>query len=659
MAMVVEEDYDEEEIFVDEEVIMEDDSLEHGDLLDPASSLLQEFRALKAAKDLKQQAEEEIQVEGIMARTSYNSVSSIESGEYEYEEQVIENNNSPNMQESYLLRSARQKIASDGLVEEILKASQSFSSVQSVEYEDEYEEQVIEKWFGRDEEPDDLEAACRALIPIVYKGEDADPETMIRRTPLPELYKYLKQQIDYKDMKNEQDEVETELAKQRTSIKDLFKNRSAPAPSISPNNEDNGVEEEEEVVTEEVVVSEEEEENLYVDSLLQEFRSLKAAGEAPSKAPKKEDNDVEEEIIGDSESVSVEKDVVEEEEEVVEEEEEVVEEEIIEDSESVDVEKDVVEEEEEVVSEEVVVTGEDPDEEDEDHRVESLMQEFHLLRAAREKIASDALVEELRRASSQSFSSIQFVEYEDEYEDQVIEKWFGRDEEPDDLEAACRALIPIVYKGEDADPETMIRRTPLPELYKYLKQQIDYKDMKNELDEGGKEPVKKRTSIKDLFKNRSHTTEEEIVEEMSDGNESDSTEGKRGSEEITNVTFHDGPEIVFNTFGRMPFDNFLMGESQRTFEECSLDETLSSSKRRLDGVLLGDSQRTFEEIVDETEVDVEEMEEEIVHVEEMEEEIVHGDDPDETEVEETFGEEDDDIYEEEEMVVPASRRTSM
>jgi hypothetical protein len=251
----------------------------------------------------------------------------------------------------------------------------------------------------------------------------------------------------------------------------------------------------------------------------------------------------------------------------------------------------------------------------------------------------------------------------------------------------------------------MIRRTPLPELYKYLKQQIDYKDMKNEQEV--KEREEKQRNLQSLLKNRSppkslefrrrasENTEEEIVDETSDGNESDSNEGKRGDGEITNETFHDGPEIVFNTFGRLPFDNFLMGESQRTFGECSLDETLNDSKRRLDDVLLGDSQRTFEEIVDETEVDVEEMEEEIVQgddpveieemeeeivqgddpvdveemeeeivqgddpvdVEEMEEEIVQGDDPDETE--EEVCEEDDDVYEEEEMVVLASRRTSM
>ncbi|KAL3943676.1 MAG: hypothetical protein SGBAC_002257 [Bacillariaceae sp.] len=70
------------------------------------------------------------------------------------------------------------------------------------------------------------------------------------------------------------------------------------------------------------------------------------------------------------------------------------------------------------------------------------------------------------------------VEDDEEWEDQIIEKWFRRDVLPDDLSTACRELIPIVYKGQDVNPEVMIRRTPLPELYKYLKQHLDYKQMK-------------------------------------------------------------------------------------------------------------------------------------------------------------------------------------
>ena len=95
--------------------------------------------------------------------------------------------------------------------------------------EDEYEEQVIEKWFGRDIEPDDLHAACKALIAIVYKGEDIDSETMMRRTPLPELYRYLKQHFEYKVDTNQVREDEPEV-KQKKSIQDIFKNRAQSAP---------------------------------------------------------------------------------------------------------------------------------------------------------------------------------------------------------------------------------------------------------------------------------------------------------------------------------------------------------------------------------------------------------------------------------------------
>ena len=39
-------------------------------------------------------------------------------------------------------------------------------------------------------------------------------------------------------------------------------------------------------------------------------------------------------------------------------------------------------------------------------------------------------------------------------------------------------MIPIVYKGQNVNPDVMMRRTPLPELYKYLRQHLDYKQMK-------------------------------------------------------------------------------------------------------------------------------------------------------------------------------------
>jgi len=67
------------------------------------------------------------------------------------------------------------------------------------EEDHEYGEQVIESWNDVIEEsPEDLEAAVTALIAVVYRGEQVDVETMLRRSQLPDLYKYLKQQYWYK-----------------------------------------------------------------------------------------------------------------------------------------------------------------------------------------------------------------------------------------------------------------------------------------------------------------------------------------------------------------------------------------------------------------------------------------------------------------------------
>mmetsp|Transcript_61590 Transcript_61590/g.150774 ORF Transcript_61590/g.150774 Transcript_61590/m.150774 type:complete len:426 (-) Transcript_61590:20-1297(-) len=73
--------------------------------------------------------------------------------------------------------------------------------------EEEFEEQVIEKWVFSSSLPDDLDGACRTFIRVMYGPDnpDHDADTMIRRAPvLSELYKYLKQEYDYrKDVKQE------------------------------------------------------------------------------------------------------------------------------------------------------------------------------------------------------------------------------------------------------------------------------------------------------------------------------------------------------------------------------------------------------------------------------------------------------------------------
>jgi hypothetical protein len=101
-----------------------------------------------------------------------------------------------------------------------------------------------------------------------------------------------------------------------------------------------------------------------------------------------------------------------------------------------------------------------------------------------------------------------FIEDEEIYEEHVIEKWFQADSLPEDLESACRRLIPIIYKGEEhADPDTMIKRMPLPELYRYLKQHYDYKkDIRKEVLEESLQEVGsgniKQPSLQELFQLR-------------------------------------------------------------------------------------------------------------------------------------------------------------
>ncbi|KAG7348322.1 hypothetical protein IV203_017027 [Nitzschia inconspicua] len=119
------------------------------------------------------------------------------------------------------------------------------------------------------------------------------------------------------------------------------------------------------------------------------------------------------------------------------------------------------------------------------------------------------------------------------YEEQVIEKWFQVDTLPDDLEAACRQLIPIVYKGEEhLDVETIMRRTPLSELYKYLKQHYDYKkDVKKEICEETAEevPYSRATqpSLQELFQQRVQQVREDEPPERFDEEPSSSEGGEQ------------------------------------------------------------------------------------------------------------------------------------
>jgi hypothetical protein len=226
------------------------------------------------------------------------------------------------MEKEFLTRKKMKSKLNKDISNLLLSPSVSYDEEEILEeiIEDEYEEQVIEKWFQVDFLPEDLESACRQLIPIVYRGEEhMDPDTMMRRTPLPELYKYLKQHYDYKkDVKKEicaetVQQVEQGAAKQ-CSVQELFQRRA-------------------------------------------------------------------EEAVG------------------------------------------------------AVATGHASTE------------------SNRDKGGSD------NETTGQP-----------ETNEQALKRWLTEDDLPENLEIACKTLIQMVYEDEDVDPAKIMRRTPLPELFRYLKQ---------------------------------------------------------------------------------------------------------------------------------------------------------------------------------------------
>jgi hypothetical protein len=593
-----------------------------------------------------------------------------------------------------------------------------------------YEEQVIEKWFGRDVEPDDLHAACMALLPIVYKGEDVDPEAMMRRTPLPELYKYLKQHYDYKkEVKNDVTEEEAAPVIKQMSLESLFQNRTIQIPSTNNNTrESEGLEEEvvDEVVDEEVV----DEKNTFKESMLRfqsEMRN-KVAGEAMDSGVTEYEEEVEEEEVVDEKDTFKESMLRFQSESgrkaarepmntaITEYEGEVEEEEIVDEKDAFkesmlrfqsELQENVVSESmdsAETEYEEVVEKGENFQESmasvltfqsEYEEEVEDVLDEKDTFResmlrfqsdiekkVARKSLESTIALEEYevefeeefeeevdekdyflenmlpfksgfeeqliddKKAAQESIErgltvQSEYIKHQDSfqeslapieyvYEEQVVEKWYGRDLEPDDLRAACLDLIPIVYKGEDADPEAMMRRTPLPELYKYLKQHVDYKkEVKNEIDEEQEteQVVNQPTSLQTLFQNRSQQQEAAV--------EASEVQATAGRANVRGALQRVESEAIIEVI----VDETEHDESEATMEE----EIIEYSTFKLALNKMGESERTFEEIVDEEEGEslsdeVEEEIEETLH--EEEEEI-------DEEIEETFHDEEEDVYEEE------------
>jgi hypothetical protein len=345
--------------------------------------------------------------------------------------------------------------------EEVLEEEVVDDDASEKSAESEYADQVVDSWQSmRDEEPDDYEAAVSALIAVVYKDEPVDIESMKRRTPLPELYRYLKQQYWYKihtDQEEAAEAAETlhERQSEIVSVDDMLKGRleglisksastqgadkstasAPPAKFVSPSaraDEKDSVEQDvvdEEVIEEEVLDAHPDEE--VVHEVVDTHPDEEVVHEVVDAHP---DEEVTEEIVDahPDEEVTEEAVVVDGKPSV-----ELVEEVIIEGKSGYE----YVTDEEEVIEEEEVVI---------------------------EEKSGDEYASEEEEVVSDDDSS--------EYADQVIESWQSVvDEEPEDYEAAVSALIAIIYKDEEIDLESMLRRTPIKELYKYFKRQYWYK----------------------------------------------------------------------------------------------------------------------------------------------------------------------------------------
>ena len=105
-------------------------------------------------------------------------------------------------------------------------------------------------------------------------------------------------------------------------------------------------------------------------------------------------------------------------------------------------------------------------------------------------VASAILKSFANKPKRSSISSTPKLQTDDD-SDEEIERWVDRDADlPEDLEDFCRILMAAIYANdEEVDQEKMLRRTPLPELARYLKGQYWYKVHNNEIDENAVDQV--------------------------------------------------------------------------------------------------------------------------------------------------------------------------
>eukprot|EP00538_Stauroneis_constricta_P011387 CAMPEP_0119551784 /NCGR_PEP_ID=MMETSP1352-20130426/4941_1 /TAXON_ID=265584 /ORGANISM="Stauroneis constricta, Strain CCMP1120" /LENGTH=676 /DNA_ID=CAMNT_0007597899 /DNA_START=56 /DNA_END=2086 /DNA_ORIENTATION=- len=327
--------------------------------------------------------------------------------------------------------------------------------------EDEYEEQIIEQWFRRDELPDDLETACKTLIGIVFKGEDIDPTKMMRRSPLPELYRYLKQHYDYKVQTQQIDDEPPAAEKTQPSLNDIFKKR-APPPSaaVSPEKSDTfGSSEVEEVLLDE--------ETLSGEATIQNHHG-----------DDDEDDDDEGDVTLQSSDQEAEGGIHH----------------IPLDTNSFDTESGPEILVESGVGDDTTISSFQNSADEmfaatgDAHALNNDRRPRGRRRMRRQNSQSSLLLQEI--LTSVVPGVIAITEEEPtismglDFDEQIMESWLVDDvNEPDDYEGACRQLIPIIYRGINVDPDVMVKRMPLPELYKYLKQHYWFVVHRRGLDE--------------------------------------------------------------------------------------------------------------------------------------------------------------------------------
>ena len=412
---------------------------------------------------------------------------------------------------------------------------------------EEYADQVVESWQQmRDEEPEDLQAAVSALIAVVYANEDVDVEKMIRRTPLAELYRYLKQQYWYKihTDKEEAEEAAKTVIQETTpdfvSVDDmlrgrlqgLIKNAQESSRHLMGDQSSSHRGEEEEDSESNENLGEREKHERGLQSLITNVRmSSRALMEDESRrrsqtnlpvieqseSKEQEEDEEEEEVLPPEPNHQKEEHEDQQQEEpqhaneevsihsghgsVEDKEEEEEEEEVFppEPSHQKDEHEDQQQEEPQHADEEVSIHsghGSVEDEEIVEHEYNvsvhyeqefsvhsdvveeevSVQSEQEVLLDSDNEVEEEEEEEEVVEEHETEEEEIVSQSSESEYAEQIVESWHDViEDEPDDYEAAVKALLPVIYKNEEVDLGKMLKRMPMRDLYKYLKRQYWYK----------------------------------------------------------------------------------------------------------------------------------------------------------------------------------------